>query len=326
MITQARIHADVKPAGFDWITALRAPAIQALAAEGGPLHPRVTAVTARGRSSTSATWRKSPRTTTPASGSSSAVTRSWPPSARASAASSSPRPKKSQGSGGDAAQARATAWAKDKIGLKVGAVINRRHMAKHFELAIADTSFAFSRKTEAIAAEAALDGVYVIRSSLPSDGFPAAAIVLAYKGLSHAERGFRGIKSGDLDVRPIHHRRAHRGARSRLPLHARLLRCLAHEARSRPDAVQGRRSDRRGRPASLAGRQGQSLSRGAPKGRAQAPADGQPVHSFRTLLQDLANLTRNSVRFGDAPPTTLLARPTPIQTRAFQLLSVKIAA
>ena len=66
------------------------------------------------------------------------------------------------------------------------------------------------RKAEAIAAEAALDGIYVIRSNLPENGFPAAAIVLAYKGLSHAERGFRDIKSGDLDVRPIHHRRAHR--------------------------------------------------------------------------------------------------------------------
>ena len=76
-------------------------------------------------------------------------------------------------------------------------------MAKHFELAITDTSFAWSRKAEAIAAEAALDGLYVIRSNLPHGGFPAAAIVLAYKGLSHAERGFRDLKSGDLDVRPI---------------------------------------------------------------------------------------------------------------------------
>ena len=99
---------------------------------------------------------------------------------------------------------------KDKIALKVGAVLDRRHMAKHFELAITDTGLTWSRKAEAIAAEAALDGVYVIRSSLPGDGFPAAAIVLAYKGLSHAERGFRDLKSGDLDVRPIHHRRAHR--------------------------------------------------------------------------------------------------------------------
>ena len=96
----------------------------------------------------------------------------------------------------------------DKIALKVGAVLDRRHMAKHFDLAIAETGLAWSRKAEAIAAEAGLDGLSVIRSSLPADGFPAAALVLAYKGLSHAERGFRDIKSGDLDVRPIHHRRA----------------------------------------------------------------------------------------------------------------------
>jgi hypothetical protein len=98
----------------------------------------------------------------------------------------------------------------DEIALKVGAVLDRRHMAKHFELAITDTNLAWSRKAEAIAAEAALDGVYLIRSSLPADGFPAAVVVLAYTGLSHAERAFRDIKSGDLDVRPIHHRRAHR--------------------------------------------------------------------------------------------------------------------
>ena len=104
---------------------------------------------------------------------------------------------------------RAPLRGKDKIGLKVGAVLDRRHMAKHFELAITDTSLAWSRKADAIAAEAALDGIYVIRSNLSHDGFPAAAIVLAYKCLSHAERSFRDLKSGDLDVRPIHHR-AHR--------------------------------------------------------------------------------------------------------------------
>ncbi len=83
-------------------------------------------------------------------------------------------------------------------------------MAKHFDLAITETGLSWSRKAEAIAAEAALDGIYVIRSSLPADGFAAADLVLAYKGLSHAERGFRDLKSGDLEVRPIHHRRAHR--------------------------------------------------------------------------------------------------------------------
>ena len=117
------------------------------------------------RCSRSATWRRSFRTTIPASVSLSVATPNWRPSARASAANSSPRPRKSAPRFRRRRCANALRCAA-RIGLKVGAVLDRRHMAKHFELAIADTSFAFARKTEAIAFEAALDGVCVIRSSL----------------------------------------------------------------------------------------------------------------------------------------------------------------
>jgi len=221
---------------------------------------------------------------------------------------------------------RAPLRGQDKIALRVGAVLNRRHAAKHFELAIADASFAFARKTEAIAAEAALDGLYVIRSSLPADGFPTAAIVLAYKGLSHAERGFRDIKSGDLDVRPIHHRKAHR-------VRAHVFLCmLAYYGvwRMKRDLAPMLFKD--DDPADAAAERSSPVAKAkaSPAARRKAARkrteDGQPVHSFRTLLQDLANLTRNTVRFGDALPTTILARPTPTQIRAFQLLAVTIAA
>ena len=202
MITKARIDADLGPAGFDWITALRAPAIKALAADSGPLqlslfderdmaeivshdYPGERLIVCRNPELAAERTRK--------------------------------RAELLEATENALIKIRAMTERKrnplrgeDKIALKVGAVVDRRHMAKHFNLAIIDTGLAFSRKAEAIAAEAALDGVYVIRSSLPGDGFPAAALVLAYKGLSHAERGFRDIKSGDLDVRPIHHRRAHR--------------------------------------------------------------------------------------------------------------------
>ena len=101
---------------------------------------------------------------------------------------------------------------------------------------------------------------------------------------------------------------------------------MAHEARPRPDAVQGRRSRRRGRAAFIP----VAKARVSPAARRKAinrrTEDGQPVHSFRTLLTDLANLTRNSVRFGDARPATILSRPTQTQTRAFDLLGLKIAA
>ena len=202
MITKARIDADLAPAGFDWITALRAPAIKALAAEGGPLqlslfderdmaeivsddYPGERLIVCRNPELAAERTRKRAELLE--------ATEKALIKIRAMTE-----------------RKRNSLRGRDKIALKVGAVIDRRHMAKPFDLAITETGLAFSRKAEAIAAEAALDGVYVIRSSLPGDGFPAAALVLAYKGLSHAERGFRDIKSGDLDVRPIHHRRAHR--------------------------------------------------------------------------------------------------------------------
>jgi Transposase DDE domain len=318
MITQARIDADIEAAGFDWITALRAPAIQALAAEGGPLqlslfderdmaeitsddYPGNRLVVCRNPELAAERTRKR--------GELLAATEKELATVRAMVL-----------------RKRNPLRGTDKIALKVGAVLDHRHMAKHFELAITDTSLAWSRKAEAIAAEAALDGIYVIRSNLPKDGFPAAAIVLAYKGLSHAERDFRDIKSGDLDVRPIHHRRAHRVC-------AHVFLCmLAHYViwhMKRDLAPMLFKDDD---PATAAALRSSPVAKAkvSPAARHKAAskrtADGQPVHSFRTLLQDLASLTRNSVRFGDARPTTILARPTPIHARAFELLGLKIAA
>jgi transposase len=318
MITKARIDADLKPAGLDWITALRAPAIKALVAEGGPLqlslfderdmaeivsddYPGERLVVCRNPELAAERARKRVELLE--------ATEKALVKIRAMTE-----------------KERNPLRGADKIALKLGAVIDRRHMAKHFDLAISDTGLAWSRKAEAIAAEAALDGVYVIRSSLPAHGFPAAALVLAYKGLSHAERGFRDIKSGDLDVRPIHHRRAHR-VRAHVFLCMLAYYVIWHMKRDLapmlfkdddPDAAAAQRSS----PVAKA--------KVSPAARRKAISKrtehGQPVHSFRTLLQDLASLTRNSVRFGDARPTTILSRPTPIQIRAFDLLGLKIAA
>jgi hypothetical protein len=318
MITQARIDADLGPAGFDWITALRAPAIKALAAEGGPLqlslfderdmaeiasddYPGERLIVCRNPELAAERTRKRAELLD--------ATEKALVKIRAMTE-----------------RKRNPLLGKDKIALKVGAVLDRRHMAKHFELAITDQGLVWSRKAEAIAAEAALDGIYVIRSSLPGDGFPAAAIVLAYKGLSHAERAFRDFKSADLDVRPIHHRRAHR-VRAHVFLCMLAYYVVWHMKRDLapmlfkdddPAAAAAQRSSPVGKAkVSPAARQ---------KALRKRTEDGQPVHSFRTLLQDLANLTRNSVRFGDARPTTILSRPTPTQTRAFNLLGLKIAA
>jgi Transposase DDE domain len=318
MITKARIDADLKPAGFDWITALRAPAIKALAAEGRPLqlslfderdmaeivsddypgerlvvcrNPQLAAERARKRDELLEATEK-------------ALIKIRAMTERKR------NPLRGQ----------------DKIALKVGAVLDRRHMAKHFDLAVTETGLAWSGKAEAIAAEAALDGVYVIRSSLPADGFEAAALVLAYKGLSHAERGFRDIKSGDLDLRPIHHRRAHR-------VRAHVFLCmLAYYVVWRMKRNLAQMLFKDDDPEAAAAQRSSPVAKAkvSPAARRKAvnrrTKDGQPVHSFRTLLQDLANLTRNNVRFGDARPTTILSRPTPTQTRAFDLLGLKIAA
>ena len=318
MITKARIDADVAPAGLDWITALRAPAIKALAAEGGPLqlslfderdmaeivsddYPGERLVVCRNPELAAERARK--------------------------------RVELLDATEASLLKIRAMTEKKrnplrgaDKIALKVGAVIDRRRMAKHFDLAIAETGLSWSRKAEAIAAEAALDGIYVIRSSLPADGFAAADLVLAYKGLSHAERGFRDLKSGDLDVRPIHHRRAHR-VRAHVFLCMLAYYVVWHMKRDLApmlfkDDDPGAAAAERSSPVAKA-KVSPAARRKAISRRAE---DGQPVHSFRTLLQDLANLTRNSVRFGDARPTTILSRPTPTQIRAFQLLGLKIAA
>jgi hypothetical protein len=318
LITKARIDADLAPVGLDWITALRAPAIKALAAEGGPLqlslfderdmaeivsddYPGERLVVCRNPDLAAERARKRVELLD--------ATETALLKIRAMTE-----------------RKRNPLRGQDKIALRVGAVLDRRRMAKHFDLAITETGLTWSRKAEAIAAEAALDGIYVIRSSLPADGFAAAALVLAYKGLSHAERGFRDIKSGDLDVRPIHHRRAHR-------VRAHVFLCmLAYYVVWRMKRDLAPMLFKEDDPAAAAAQRSSPVAKAkaSPAARRKAVSrrsqDGQPVHSFRTLLQDLANLTRNSVRFGDARPATILSRPTPTQARAFELLSLKIAA
>lgn len=108
------------------------------------------------------------------------------------------------------------------------------------------------------------------------------------------------------------------------PVHARLLRHMAYEARPRPHALQGRRSSSRSRPTLFSGRQSQGSPSARTKAAKKRTEDGQPVHSFRTLLQDLANLTRNTVRLGDALPVIALTRPTPLHAQALKLLGVKL--
>ena len=204
-------------------------------------------------------------------------------------------------------------------------MLGRRKVAKHFRLTITEETFDFARDAAAIAREAALDGFYVLRTSVPAATLDAAATVLAYKSLARVERAFRSLKSIDLEVRPVHHRLAGR-VRAHVFLcmlayyvawhMRRRLASLLFEDHDRPAAAVSRTSPVAAAQVSPAARA---------KARARETDDGEPVHSFRTLLADLATLTRNTVRFGDNLPITVLSRPTPLQQRAFDLLGIALA-
>jgi hypothetical protein len=197
-------------------------------------------------------------------------------------------------------------------------------MAKHVRVTITETSLAYQRDDAAIAAEAALDGFYVVRTSVPAADLNAGATVLAYKSLAYVERAFRALKSIDLEVRPIHHRRA-----GRVRAHVFLCMLAYHVQWHMRRALAPLLFDDHDRAAASASRPSPvaaaTVSPAAKtKARTRKTAEGEPVHSFRTLLADLATLTRNTVRFGDDLPTHMLSRPTPLQTRAFQLLGIAL--
>jgi hypothetical protein len=219
-------------------------------------------------------------------------------------------------SGGRAGLTGATAIAE-----RVGRVVNKYQMAKHFSRTMTDTSFSYLRTTATIEAEAALDGFYVLRTNLPKERLDTPGVVLAYKSLGHVERAFRHFKLSDLEVRPIFHYTEGRvRAHLLLCMLAYLLQCTMQQALApllfvdemppqRPDPVAPA-------PRSAAARQ---------KERTKRTADGFPVHSFRTLLAELATLVKNRVVPHGADRRAafdLLTQPTPLQERAFACLGV----
>ena len=210
------------------------------------------------------------------------------------------------------------------IGLRVGKVLGRHKVGKHFTIAITDTTLRFQRDEVAITAEAALDGLYVIRTNVPADGWPASETVRAYKRLAEVERTFRSLKTVDLHVRPIHHRTADR-------VRAHVFLCLLayyvewHMRQALTpllfdDDDQAAAEALRASVVAPAPRSPRAKAKAATK----RTADGWPVHSFQTLLADLATLTQNQVRPLGATGVTLdiLTTPTPLQQRAFELLGV----
>jgi len=205
----------------------------------------------------------------------------------------------------------------------VGRVLGRFNMGKHFRLTITETAFTYEREAAAIAAEAALDGIYIIRTSVPAARLSAPKAVEAYKNLDFVERAFRSIKGLDLQVRPIFHHLADR-VRGHVFLcmlayyvewHMR--RALAPLLFMEEDRAAAQ--EERGSVVQPA-RRSRATQR---KVQRQQTQDGLPLHSFRTLLKDLATLCRNTVRFGAATFERLTA-PTVLQQRAFDLLGVRL--
>lgn len=206
-----------------------------------------------------------------------------------------------------------------KIGLRAGRIINKHKMAKHFSLAISDTSFSFARREEKIADEAAIDGIYVVRTSSREEGLESAAIVERYKNLSLVENAFRSIKTVDLKVRPIHHRAADR-VRSHVFLcllayyvewHMRsVLKPVLFDDEElpipRPDPVAPKEPSRSAKA----------------KARTKRTPDAHPVHSFQSLLADLATITRNTIvpAIPGAPGWDQDTEPTPLQRKILDLL------
>jgi len=209
----------------------------------------------------------------------------------------------------------------DKIGIRVGRVINQYKMAKHFTLEIAENQFRFQIDEEKVHAEAALDGIYVIRTSV-ADDLSAEDAVRHYKALSQVERAFRSIKTMDLEVRPIHHYQEQR-VRSHLFLCMLAYYVKWHMMEAwRPllfaDEDQQAKQDRDA--VAPAERSSQAIA----KVRSKQLSDGSPAHSFQSLLRNLATIVRNSCQCRDteagAPAFTIDTLPTSTQQKAFQLL------
>jgi transposase len=316
-LTDARISEDIKSADLDWITSLRAPAIKDLLNSGAlqltlfdqrdvasitsPEFPGERLVVCRNPDLAAERARKREDL----------LTATEKDLTRIKAAVARKRD-----------PLRGTA----EIALAVGAVLNTHKMKKHFDLEITDTAFSFTRKTEAIAAEAATDGIYVVRTSLAEATLGDIDTVRSYKSLSLVERAFRCIKTVDLHVRPVYH-----WLEGRVRAHVFLcmlayylewhmrqrLAPMLYDDTDKEEAEAQRRS---------VVAQAQRSKAAVKKQTTGMTPDGLPVHSFRSLLADLATLARNTITTAITPllPLTVLTRPTAIQQKAFDLLGLKV--
>ena len=318
MITSARIRAlnrradgTQRPDAYGWITALRAPAIKKLMADGGPLQMSLfdeqdlAEITSPDFPGERLVACRNPVL---------AADRARTRDELLAATEKLLAPILARVQGGKLAGA-------GPIGVEVGKVISRYKTGKHFAVTITDTSLAVARKQDQIDAEAALDGFYVLRTPVPAAELDAAAVVTAYKNLKYVERDFRHIKSDDLDLRPVFHRLEER-------VKAHVLICMLacyltwHLRRAwAPLTYTDQDPPVPGNPVAPARRSAAAQA----KASAQYDPAGQPYRSFRDLLEHLGTLTRNQVRYtGTQVTIPMLTEPTSAQRQAFQLIGTAV--
>jgi len=318
MITAARIEALRKlnnnpkfPTGFDWITALRAPAIAKLAADDGPLqmslfdqqdlaeithpdYPGERLIACRNPALADQRARKRADLLAATEKQLAAI-------------------KTRVGAG--------TLAGAGEIGIAIGKDTAKYKMGKHFHLTITNTEFTYERNQAGIDAEAALDGIYVLRTSVDVDTLDPSAVVASYKNLANVERDFRIIKSDDLDLRPIHHRLDDR-------VKAHVLICMLtcylvwHLRKAwAPLTFTDENPPARDNPVAPAQRSAAAQAKASTK----HDAAGNPLRGFRDLLDHLATLTRDRIRYHNTNiEIDKLTDPTPTQRRAFDLIDTPI--
>jgi hypothetical protein len=316
MITQARLDADIKPAKLDWITALRAPAIRSLLEAGAfqlslfdqrdlaaitaPEYPGERLIVCRNPDLAAARRHKREDLLQATERDLLAIQNA-------------------------VRRARRPLRGRANIALKVGAAIGKHKMAKHFALTITAANLRFARKQDNIDAEARLDGIYIVRTSLPAEILDDSQSVRAYKSLAQVERAIRSLKTVDIHLRPIFHWTA-----PRVRAHVLLCMLAYHLEWHMRQRLAPMLYDDADKPAAQALRKSivakaQRSQSAIDKQTFGTTPDGLPVHSFQSLLADLATLAQNTVVTALDPDHefTLHTRPTPIQDKALKLLHIK---
>lgn len=315
MLTSARLREELAPAQLDWITALRAPQIRQLV-EGGALQLSLF------------DQRDLAEIISPDYPGERLIVCRNPllaeERARKREALLAATEQALEGIAQATRRVQRPLRGREQIALRVGRVINRFKVGKHVRWEITDETFTYERDQARIAQEAALDGIYVIRTTVPAEALGADEVVRAYTRLSTVERAFRTLKSLDLLIRPIYHWREDR-------VRGHVLLCLLayyvewHMRQALAPLLfeDDDKAAADARRASMVA-PAQRSRRAQRKAQTKQTDDGLPVHSFRTLLADLATLTKNRVRSLAAGGVTveMLATPTPVQQRAFDLLQV----